>query len=159
MENKKVEVISTVNSVVFINDPQVRFSRSWDRKGTKRVIEFDTLQELSYDPGVWNLLKEGTLYIEDMEVKKALGLESEDADEPTEIIVLDDNQKKRYLTVATMNDLKEICSKINKNQIEELVKYAIDNEIVNYDKLTYLRGLCGIDAIKAIELNRKDKND
>ena len=154
MENRKVKVISTIDATVGIDDPQVRFSRTWDRKGTIREIDFDTLQELSYNVGVWNMFLSGILYIDDMEAKIALGLEEEGTEEPTNVIVLTDKQRERYLKVAPLHDLKEICAKLSKTEIDSLIDYAVEHEIINYDKCTYLKQLTGKDIIKMIESNR-----
>lgn len=159
MENKKINVISTVDAMVAIDDPQVRFSRTWDRKGTIRQIEFDTLRELSYNVCVWNMLTKGILYIDDMEAKIELGLESPDAKQPENIIVLNDAQKKRYLTVMPVAEFKAACMKLGANELNNLVDYAIDNELINYDKATILKQLTSRDIIKTIELNRADNND
>ena len=159
MENRKINVISTVDATVGIDDPQVRFSRTWERKGTIRQIEFDTLRELSYNPGVWNMLLKGILYIDDMEAKVELGLESPDAKEPENIIVLTDAQRKRYLTVMPIAEFKQSCAKLSQIELGNLVDYAIDNEIINYDKASFLKQLTQRDIIKTIELNRADNND
>ncbi len=157
MENKKINVRSTVDSTVGIDDPQLRFSRTWDRKGTVRQIEFDTLRELSYNVGVWNMLRTGILYIEDMEAKIALGLESEDAKEPTNVIVLTDAQKKRYMTVAPISELKAICAKLSRDELNNLADYCIENEIVDLDRCEYIKKLTGRDIYKTVQLNRQDK--
>lgn len=154
MENRKIKIISTVDATVGIDDPQVRFSRTWDRKGTIREIEFDTLQELAYNPGVWNMLLSGILYIDDMEAKIALGLEEEGTTEPTNIVVLNDKQRERYLKVAPLYELKQICAKLSRTEIDSLIDYAIENEIVNYDKSEYLKSLTGRDIIRSIESKR-----
>lgn len=159
MENRKINLISTVDATVSIDDPQVRFSRTWERKGTIRQVDFDTLRELSYNRGVWNMLRKGILYIDDMEAKIELGLESPDAKEPENIIVLSDAQRKRYLTVMPVAEFKQNCTKLGSNELNNLVDYAIDNEIINYDKATILKQLTNRDIIKAVELNRADKND
>jgi len=48
-----------------------------------------------YDPAFSNMVKEGYLYIDDMEVKKDIGVEPEDAEAPT-IILMDEKQLKRF---------------------------------------------------------------
>ena len=158
MENR-VNVKSTVDAYVSITDPQTRINRVWERKGVVRQFTIDELRELSYDNGIWNMLQDGTLYIEDMEAKIELGLESPDATEPQNVIVLTDQQKKRYLTVAPIQDLKDICSKLTTVEIDNLIDYAIENQIVNYDKCEYLKKLTGRDIVKSIELIRADNND
>lgn len=159
MENKKIGVMSTVDATVGIDDPQVRFQRRWEKRGVVRQIEFETLQELLYNPGILAMFEEGILYIDDMEAKIELGLEEEGSSQPTNIIVLTDDQKKRYMKNAPLRDLQEICGKLTETEINNLIDYAITNEIVDYDKSNYLKKLTGRDIIKTIELNRADTND
>ena len=82
MENK-VKIENLVSSRVVLTMPEMRLRRVWEKKGAVKVIPFDQLEEAIYNPGVEALFRDGVLGIEDMEVKKALGLEPEDADEKT----------------------------------------------------------------------------
>jgi len=49
--------------------------------------------------------------------------------------------------------------KLGANELNNLVDYAIDNELINYDKATILKQLTERDIIKTIELNRADNNN
>ena len=99
MEKEMVTVISTVNGVVGIYLPDLRFKKEWTRKGQKQKIDKELLQDIMYDPGSEYMFRTGMLYIEDMDIKKEIGLEPEEATEPVNIIVLDEKQLNRYLTV------------------------------------------------------------
>ena len=92
-----------------------------------------------------------------MEVKKALGLEPEDAEEPVNIITLNDQQRKRYLTVMPLPEFKEKLKELSADQIRELGQYAIDNEIANFDKSEVIQKAIGMDIIGTIQLNKADK--
>ena len=158
MENRQVKIISNSDATVGINDPQVRISRTWERRGTVRTIDLDTLRELCYDPGTLAIFQRGILYIEDMEVKKELGLEPYEAEKPTNIIVLNDQQKERYLKVMPFIEMKSACARLTKTEINNLVDYAIDHQIIDYDKCQFLKEITGRDIIKAIELGKLDTN-
>jgi len=82
MENKQVELISMVDAYVGIDVPDLHLKRLWERKGAKKKIPFEVLKEAIYDPSVDYLLRQGILYIEDLDVKIELGLEDEEAKEP-----------------------------------------------------------------------------
>ena len=155
MENK-VKVVNLISSRVNINIPDVRLSRVWERKGAVRVIPFEQLEEAMYNPGVEALFREGILGIEDFEVKKALGLEPDDATEPVNIITLNDNQRKRYLTVMPTSEFKVKVKELPIEQIRELAQYAIDNEIVAFDKAEIIKKMIGTDIIGSIQLNKAD---
>ena len=155
MENK-VKVVNLISSRVNINIPDIRLSRVWERKGAVKVIPFDQLEEAMYNPGVEALFREGILGIEDLEIKKALGLEPEDVTEPVNIIVLNDNQRKRYLTVMPTSEFKAKVKELPIEQVRELAKYAIDNEIAAFDKAEIIKKMIGTDIIGTIQLNKAD---
>lgn len=155
MENK-VKVVNLISSRVNINIPDIRLNRVWERKGAVKVIPFDQLEEAMYNPGVEALFREGILGIEDLEIKKALGLEPDDATEPVNIIVLNDNQRKRYLTVMPTSEFKAKVKELPIEQVRELAKYAIDNEIAAFDKAEIIKKMIGTDIIGTIQLNKAD---
>lgn len=155
MENK-VKVVNLISSRVNINIPDIRLNRIWERKGAVKVIPFDQLEEAMYNPGVEALFREGILGIDDLEVKKALGLEPDDATEPVNIIVLNDTQRKRYLTVMPTSEFKAKVKELPIEQVRELAKYAIDNEIAAFDKAEIIKKMIGTDIIGTIQLNKAD---
>ena len=157
MENKKIKVKNLVNGRVGITLPDLRLNVNWDRKGQTRMIDFDTLQEALYDYGTEYMFKEGMLGIDDMETKIALGLEPEGATEPQFIKVLDDDQMKRMMTVMPIFEFKKELETIPREQILNLVDYAIQNEYSDIKKCDVLKEITGIDVISAIRLNREDK--
>ena len=153
MENKKVMIKNMTNGRVVIKVPDLNFKRIWERKNAVKPVDFEILQQAFYDEGVEYLFKEGMLYIVDEKIRIELGLE----DKENKIVILDDNMKKRYLTVLPINDLKEKLKELTKEQILELADYAISNEIVNMEVRDLLKEYTGIDIIRAIELNRQMK--
>ena len=155
MENK-VKVVNLISSRVNINIPDIRLNRVWERKGAIKVIPFDQLEEAMYNPGVEALFREGILGIDDLEIKKALGLEPDDATEPVNIIVLNDTQRKRYLTVMPTSEFKAKIKELPIEQVRELAKYAIDNEIAAFDKAEIIKKMIGTDIIGTIQLNKAD---
>jgi hypothetical protein len=155
--DKKVKVVSLVSQRVVLTVPDIRLRRVWERKGATMVIPFEQLEEAMYNPGVEALFTQGVLGIESMEVKRALGLEPEDAEEPVNIITLNDAQRKRYLTVMPLPEFKENLKKLSIDQVRELAQYAIENEIMDYDKSEAVLKRAGVDIIGTIQLNKADK--
>ena len=156
MENKQVMITNTIKSRVGINVPDLHLKRVWEKKGVKKPIDFETLQQAFYDPSVEYLLREGILYIDDMEVKIALGLEAEGA-ESLNIVVLNDNDLNRYLNVMPTFEFKNKVSTLGREQIQALVDYAIEHELTPYDKCNILKEITQTDIIRAVQLNRDDK--
>ena len=155
--NKKVKVVSLVSQRVVLSVPDIRLRRVWERKGAVATIPFEQLEEAMYSPGVERLFTNGILGIDDMEVKIALGLEPEDAKQPVNIITLTDDQRKRYLTVMPLHEFKEEIKKLPIEQINELAAYAIEHEILDYDKSEIIQKYIDVDIMRAVKLNRDDK--
>ena len=159
MEKEMVTVISTVNGVVGIYLPDLRFKKEWTRKGQRQKIDKELLQDIMYDPGSEYMFRTGMLYIEDMDIKKEIGLEPEDATEPVNIIVLDEKQLNRYLTVMPLHEFKENVKKLSIEQAKNLVDYAVQKETITFDKAEFLEKVTGLNAMSMIQLNRKNKED
>ena len=159
MEKEMVTVISTVNGVVGIYLPDLRFKKEWTRKGQRQKIDKDLLQDIMYDPGSEYMFRTGMLYIEDMNIKKEIGLEPEEATEPVNIIVLDEKQLNRYLTVMPLHEFKENVKKLSIEQAKNLVDYAVQKETITFDKAEFLEKVTGLNAMSMIQLNRKNKED
>lgn len=156
MENKRIEVTSTVDATVVMNVPELLIRRVWPRKGAKLSIKFSELSEAIYNPGVENLFRSGALYIEDMDIKIALGLEPEGAEKPQNIIVLTPAQQTRYLKVAPIHELKTALEKLSTDQVRELAYTAIEIKITDMAKADLLKEHSGIDVVQAIRLSAED---
>lgn len=155
----KVKVENLISSRVNIVIPELSLRRVWEKKGAVKTIPLEQLEEAMYNPGVEALFRDGTLGIEDMEVKKYLGLEPEDAEEPVNIIILNDQQRKRYLTVMPTPEFKEKLRELPVEQVRELAQYAIQNEIINFDKAEIIKQMIGTDIIGTIQLNKADQEE
>lgn len=159
MEKEKVTVISTVNGTIGIYLPDLRFKKEWTKKGQRHQIDKELLQDIMYDSGSEYMFKTGMLYIEDMKVKKEIGLEPDDASEPVNIIVLDEKQMQRYLTVMPLREFKDKVKELSIEQVKNLVDYAVEKETISFDKSEYLEKITGLNAMQMIQLNRKNKED
>ena len=150
--SRKVMVKSNSNATVVYYLPDLNFTRTFEKKGAVKPIPFDVLAQGMYNDGAEAMFKSGILTIEDKEARIELGLEEE-------VVILDDNQKKRLLTVAPLHDLKEACKTLNEQQVLELVYFAIENELGNFDKASFLKEITNIDIIEAIKLNKAAKEE
>ena len=158
-KDTKVKVISTVIGSVGVHLPNLNFVRYWPQKGSVVMIPFSILEEGIFDVGFYNMLKDGDLYIEDMEVKKALGLEPDDAKEPENIVVLNENKMLFLLKTASVDVLKDTLSKVSLEQANNLAQYAIDHQINDFEKADIIKARTGRDITKSILLERENKVD
>lgn len=154
---EKIRVISKHQGPVSVNISDLRFKREWPNKGASVLIEKETLEEMMYDSGFKYMIDTGMLYIEDLEVKKELGLEPEDATEPVNIIVLSDNDMKRMMTAMPQFEFDAKLKTLNYEQMLALADFAIKNELGDFGKCNAIKKACGKDILTAIRLNREDK--
>ena len=154
---EKIRVISKHQGPISVNIPDLRFKREWPNKGASVLIEKETLEEMMYDNGFKYMIDTGMLYIEDLEVKKELGLEPEDATEPVNIIVLSDNDMKRMMTAMPQFEFDAKLKTLNYEQMLALADFAIKNELGDFGKCDAIKKACGKDILTAIKLNREDK--
>ena len=155
--NKMIDVKSTVKAMVSVNVPSLNLRRSWAKKGAIQKIDADLLQQAYFEPGVEYLFKTGILYIDDMNVKIALGLEAPDAEEPTNVIELTDEYAKKLLTGTAFKDLKEILEKLSHDQLIELANTAVELEVTDYQRCKLLMDKTGIDVMKASIARKEDR--
>ncbi len=156
---QKVKIESLVNGLVSINNSDLRIQRTWERKGAVKSIDLDVLEELIYDPGVEYMFRQGILAINDMDVKKKLGLEPEDAEEPVNIIIFDDNKMDRLMTRMPFYEFKQEVDRAPLEQVRNLVEYAIEHEYTDYEKCKYLQEKVQTNILAVIENNRKAKEE
>ena len=153
--DKKVKIKNTTNGRIGINIPDLKLSRIWEKKNVIKYIDFDDLEQALYDSGVEYMIRQGMLEIEDMEVKIALGLEEEGTTTPVNIIVLSEKEMERYLNVIPIVDFKKKIADLPKEQIYNLLDYAIEKEIIQLDKNDILKQITGTDVMEAIKLKRQ----
>lgn len=156
MENK-VKIENLISSRVILSMPDLRLKRVWEKKGAIKTIPFEQLEEAIYDPGVESLFVDGVLGIADMDVKKKLGLEPEEAEEPVNIIVLSDKERKEWLVDLSVAEFRNKIKELPREQVIELANYAVDNEITNFEKSEILKRAVGIDVLSRVKLNRDNK--
>lgn len=155
----KVKIINMVDHVVHVGSDELRFNRTWPRKDAVVAVESDLLNELMYDPGFEYMIRTGILYIEDMDIKKELGLEPEDAIEPENIIVLNDAQRKDLMIKVPIAEFEEKVNKLGKEQQKALVDYAIEHRYGDFEKSKILKNLTGRDVVKAIQLAMQNEEE
>lgn len=153
----KINVTSTAIGEVSVFQPSIPFRMSWPAKGSSRAIEEEIIEQLLYIPGFKRMIDAGVLYIEDMDAKKRLGIEPEDATEPVNVIVLSDQDKNKYLKMYSVDKFKEEIKKLSYEQLIDLADYAIENKIADFDKSEVLEKACGKNIIKGIQLARQNK--
>ena len=153
----KVKVISAVDGRCVINNRDLSIKRQWQGRGSSVIFTKEQIEQLMYDPAFSNMVREGYLYIEDMEIKKEIGIEPEDATSPT-LILMDDKTLERFWKVMPMSQFKLETKNLTKAQLNSLAEYAIQHgEDGNIEKANYLTKISGRQILKGIELEKQSK--
>ena len=150
MTNKMVKVQCMVDAQVVIKKPEFGVNRRWAKRGQVQGIPYDILEQILWDNGVKHMFDAGILYIDDMEVKKNLGLEPYDAEEPENIIVLNENEMKMLWRDASVDDFKREVSRLSRVQVDNLISYAVETEMVDAQKCRFIKDITKKDVLKAI---------
>lgn len=158
MENKREKVLisNMSNSKVLVNSQELHFRREWLPNGATVKVDKDILDDLMYDQGFKYLVDTGILFIEDLELKKELGIEPQEAEEPVNIIKLDEKKMQQLLTVTSPKGFQDTLQKLSKDQLHMLADYAIEKKLVDYEKCEIIRKACGRDIINTIRLAKED---
>ncbi len=93
MSERFVTLISNDTGIIIMNSDDLRIRLTFERKGAKKMVPFNDMRMMVYQPDVEYLLKEGMVIVEDMQDRIDLGLEQPGTTEPTEVIALTDEDR------------------------------------------------------------------
>lgn len=157
-ELNKISIKNTTTSRIGVMVPSLSFRRDF-MPGQAFPVEEKQLEELMYDPGFRYMIETGMLYIDDMKIKQDLGIEPEDADEPVNVIILTDKERRYYMVNLSLDKFKEKVDQLGYEQTQQLADYAAANRLADFDKCAYLKEKCGRDVIQAIRLGDQMKEE
>ena len=153
----KIKVISAVDGRCVVNNRDLGIRRQWQGRGASVTFTKEQIEGLMYDPAFSNMVKEGYLYIEDMDFKKEIGIEPEDAESPT-IILMNEKELNRFWKIMPFSQFKIEVQTLTKQQITSLAEYAIKHgSDGSIDKANYLTTISGYNILKGIELERQNQ--
>lgn len=171
---RMINLKSMVNKIVGVKLPEYGVNRKWTQKGQIIPLPYDTVEQMLWHEGFRKMIDRGILYIDNMQDKIDLGLEPADAKEPENIKVLSDAQIQNLLISQPYTVFKKEITELGMTQINNIINYAIANDIVDVQKCEFLQQLTGIDILKSIatkkenerldeiasqrEINKKNKN-
>ena len=149
---QKVKIISAFDGRCGIDNSDLRVSRRWAGRGAAVTLDKEVVEELMYDDAFRNMINDGTLYIEDLQVKKDLGIEPEDATKPT-IIYLGEKELESYWKNMPLAQFKLEVKNLTNAQLQSLATYAVKHgDEGSIQKANYLTEITGRNILKGIEL-------
>lgn len=149
-DTRIVAVKNMIQANVSISKPEYGINRLWSGFGQVMKIPFDNLEQAMWDSGVQNMFTSGILYIENLQDKIDLGLEPADTTEPVNIVLLDEKKMENLLKNVPLAVFKKEVSQLTRVQVDSLITYAINNQIIDPAKCSWLKDLTGKDILKAI---------
>ena len=153
----KIKVISAFDGRCGIDNMRLNISRRWEGRGDSVLFTKEQIEELQFDNAFMNMVRAGMLYIDDMEEKKEIGVEPEEAETPT-LILLDNKELKRFWNDMPLAQFKLETKGLTSSQIKSLAEYAIrhgnDGSI---EKASYLSSISGYNILKGIELEKQSQ--
>ena len=156
MSDDKIKVISAIDHRCGIDNADLHISRRWPGRGSVVTFTKEQIEELMFDPSFRNMVDDGMLYIDDMEVKKEVGVEPEDATTPT-IILMDEKQLERFWKNMPMTQFKLETEKLTKSQLTSLARYAMSHgDDGSIEKANYLTKISGFQILKGIENSKTE---
>ena len=120
----------------------------------KIPVEKEKLMEMQYDSGFDYMLRQGILYIEDMAIKKELGLEPDDAVAPTNVLVFNTAESMDNILKQPLWRFKQEIGKYSIDQCKNLADYMLENKLFDYEKCQIVKEITGIDVMKTYEFNK-----
>lgn len=148
---RNVKIVSMVDNMVSIRKPEYNIYRSWKNRGQVFTIPFDTVQQLLWDTGFKNLIYSGVLYIPDLQDKIDLGIEEEGATEAKNIVAFtEEKMVELFSDKVPMEEFIKLMTTVPRTQVDILIEYAIEKEIVNVEKDKFLQELTGKDILVGI---------
>ena len=115
-----VKITSKHSGPILVKIPDLNFRREWMDRGSSVMVDSEKLEEMMYDQGFRYMIESGMLYIEDLQVKKDLGLEPEDATKPVNLVPLEESQMRRAMTVLPLNEFKVFIKTLTYEQMLSL---------------------------------------
>lgn len=158
-----VKIKSLTNGQLNIILPELKYKRTFEKKGVIKPMPVEVLQEAIWDPGFSYILTHGMIEILDKEICQELGItvtttvedfvkEKANPENEDVVLLLDDNQKKRYLTVAPIPELKAVLKKLTADQKKDLAEFAIENKYLDFERADVIKEATKIDIIAAAKL-------
>lgn len=156
MAQKMVMITNMVNGMVSVKDPTYGVNRRWVKRGQTLPIPYEAVENLLWQDGFRRMLDSGVLYIQDMQIKKDLGLEPQEATAPVNIKALSIQDMKNLLENVPIAVFKKEVVSLPRVQVDNLIEFAIENKIVNTDKCMFLKDLTHKDIFAAIRAREED---
>lgn len=137
--------------------PEIQLNVAFPRKGARARIEKTKLEEALSFPGVQAMFEEGLIgIIEGATYEELMGFY---VDDPTPPYELTDEEMKRLLVEAKKEELDEVLERLSEDQIFELIRYAVGQNLVYPVSAEAIRKKTGQNLYKMRDLAQDAKEE
>lgn len=149
MERDMIKVRSESDRTIVMSLPELGIHRTFRKRGQEFPFERETLYQAYFDPSIEYLFSHGMLTTDDEAFKENFGLVQNGKEA---IYILSETQKKRMIKAMPLSEVKKELKGMNKEQIEDLVDYAIEHYTeFNLDRAELFSKASGKNILKAID--------
>lgn len=157
MATRMVMITNMVNGMVSIKDETYGVNRRWMKRGQTIPIPYEAVENMLWQEGFRRMLEAGVLWIPDMQIKKDLGLEPQEATEPVNLKALSEQQMLNLWNNSPIDVFKKEITTLPRVQVDNLIEFAIEKGIVDAEKCAFLKQLTHKDILAAISAIEEDK--
>ena len=145
----KIFIVSQVSGTILLIDSEAKVNRTFKKKGQKHFVTADQWDIIQFNEGFNYMLNQGMLYVETPEAKKDTPIE--------EFEKIDENLIRHCFLEITPSAFEAKVKNFGQEILEEFVQYAVTNKIMDYEKNSILKKLCGLDIGSIIRSLEEDK--
>lgn len=144
----KVIVKNISSATVCLSVPELRFSRSLI-PGRTIMLTNEEFEELSYDPGMQNLMRAGFIKVtsDEKDAKERIENIVEDVATPLDVEAL-----KKVILDRDVTQFAQLMPTATPAMKDTVVKLAVENNITDPGFTALIKKYCGVDVIQAIAL-------
>lgn len=151
---KDIVILKSLTSgTVGIYKPEIQLNVTFPRKNARVRITKEKLEDAISYPGVLYLFEKGIIGIEEgADLGELLSFYTGEVKVPFE---LTEKVMKKLLTTANEEELRSALKEMSKEQKDELVRFAITNDVVGMQAADIIKEECGQDLIKIRTLKKQ----
>ena len=150
MKENLISVVSASDSILVINIPELSLRRTWNKRGSKFLLDRETMEQAYFTLAVETLFKEGKLVTDDKQFLQDVGLMNED--EELQITLLTEQMMMRMIKNMPLFEFKKELEGLTRSQIASLADFAIAHYTdLAMDRVDLLTKASGKNILKSIE--------
>ena len=143
----KIILRNISSATVVINMAEINFRRSLS-SGRAIPITRDEYDNLTFDPGVQNMVRGGYIRFENVEEGKEIEVDSR-------VNIADRSEIEKMIAERNVPAFAKFIVNASPAAKETIVEYAVNNNVTDNAFTALIKQYCGVDVIDAISIKHK----